>query len=26
MDLTPILRSFPIPYGWMVDVDPVSML
>jgi primosomal protein N' (replication factor Y) len=25
-DLTPILRSFPIPYGWMVDVDPVSML
>ena len=25
-DLTPLLRSFPIPYGWMVDVDPVSML
>lgn len=25
-DLTPLLRSFPIPYGWMVDVDPASML
>jgi len=24
--LTPILRSFPIPYGWTVDVDPVSLL
>ena len=25
-DLTPILRNFPIPYGWIVDVDPVSLL
>lgn len=25
-DLTPVLRSFPIPYGWVVDVDPVSLL
>jgi primosomal protein N' (replication factor Y) len=25
-DLAPVLRSFPIPYGWMVDVDPVSLL
>ncbi len=25
-DLTPLLRSFPIPYGWTIDVDPMSML
>ncbi len=25
-DLVPLLRSFPIPYGWRVDVDPVSLL
>ncbi|MDQ6602917.1 MAG: primosomal protein N' [Chloroflexota bacterium] len=25
-DLTPLLRSFPVPYGWIVDVDPMSML
>ena len=25
-DLAPLLRSFPIPYGWTVDVDPVSSL
>jgi len=25
-DLAPLLRSFPIPYGWTVDVDPMSVL
>ncbi len=25
-DLEPLLRSFPIPYGWTIDVDPVSMM
>jgi len=25
-DLSSVLRSFPIPYGWTVDVDPVSLL
>jgi primosomal protein N' (replication factor Y) len=25
-DLNAVLRSFPIPYGWTVDVDPVSLL
>jgi hypothetical protein len=25
-DLSPVLRSFPIPYGWIVDFDPVSLL
>ncbi len=25
-DLDTILRELPIPYGWTIDVDPVSML
>ncbi len=25
-DVAPLLRSFPVPYGWTLDVDPVSML
>jgi len=25
-DLAPLVRSFPIPYGWTVDVDPISVL
>lgn len=25
-NLAPLLRSFPIPYGWTVDVDPMSVL
>lgn len=25
-ELGSLLRSFPIPYGWTVDVDPVSLL
>lgn len=25
-ELNGVLRSFPIPYGWTVDVDPVSLL
>lgn len=25
-DLAPLVRSFPIPYGWIVDVDPMSVL
>jgi primosomal protein N' (replication factor Y) len=24
--LNTVLHSFPIPYGWTVDVDPVSLL
>ena len=25
-NLAPLLRSFPIPYGWTIDVDPMSVL
>ncbi len=25
-NLAPLLRSFPVPYGWTVDVDPMSVL
>ena len=25
-DLTAVLRTFPVPYGWTLDVDPISML
>ena len=25
-ELDAVLRELPIPYGWTVDVDPVSML